>query len=87
MGIRHVVLSITNNGLQDIGYLYIHEDKVSEANASANGHYHWQFIRQKFRARQVGQNPPSSQETSEDSSSPITKLGRMAEQPSFKFNQ
>ena len=48
MGIRHVVLSLTNIGIQDIGYLYLHEDKVSEANASANGDYHWRFISQKF---------------------------------------
>ena len=66
MGILHVVLSLTNGGIQDIGYLYIHEDKVSEANVSANRHYHWRFIRQKLRSLQAGQNPPSSQETSED---------------------
>jgi hypothetical protein len=81
MGIRHVVLSLPSCDLHDTGYLYIHDDKVSETNASANGHYHCHFIRHKFRALQVGQNPPFSHDTSEDSSQPITMLRRMAEQP------
>ena len=52
-GTRHVVLSIINCGFSESGYLYIHDEQMSEANALAKGHYHWRFIRDRMIFNEV----------------------------------
>ena len=39
-GTRHTILTTRNCGLQDYGYLYIHDYSFSKAYVLAKGHYH-----------------------------------------------
>ena len=76
-GTRHVILTITNCGLQDQGYLYIHEDRLSEAHVFAKGHYHWRFIRDRMQPSGGFQGEPSS---TSPQSEPNLKLRKLAKQ-------
>ena len=43
-----MVLSITNCKINGSGYLYIHEESLSEAYTTSKGHYHWRFVRDRM---------------------------------------
>ncbi len=46
MNRRHVVVELPSNVLFDFGYVYIHEEGISESQGKARGHHHWRFIKE-----------------------------------------
>ena len=45
-GRRHMVISISAPKTFSFGYVYIHEDALSDGQAKARGHHHWRFIKE-----------------------------------------
>ena len=48
MGTYHLLFFINNCPIQESGYLYIHNDNLSEGFAADKGHHHWHFIRARM---------------------------------------
>jgi hypothetical protein len=42
-----MVTFLRGNLMENLGYLYLHDDNLSEVYAKAKGHYFWRFIRDK----------------------------------------
>ena len=47
-GIMHLVLIIPNSNISEGGYLYIHNERLSEGLVAATGHYHWRYVRSRL---------------------------------------
>mgnify|MGYP000005148754 FL=1 len=60
MGRRHFVVHVPTTMFFDIGYLYIHEDGLSEGQAKARGHHHYRFVREGCDALNINMNSLSS---------------------------
>ena len=46
MNRRHVIIDVISDTVLEFGYVYIHEDGVTESQAKARGHHHWRFIKE-----------------------------------------
>ena len=46
-GIRRMIALFRGNFTENFGYLYMHEDDLSEAHIKAKSHYLWRFIKEK----------------------------------------
>ena len=46
MNRRHVVVELPSNVMLDFGYIYIHEEWISESQGKARTHHHWHFIKE-----------------------------------------
>ena len=42
-----MVAFLRGNLMENLGYLYLHDDNLSEVYAKAKSHYFWRFIRDK----------------------------------------
>ena len=52
-GRRHIIISLVVPEVFSFGYVYIHEDTLSDGQAKARAHHHWKFIKENSQTFKI----------------------------------
>ena len=88
-GIMHLVLIIPNSNISEGGYLYIHNERLSEGLVAATGHYHWRYVRSRLDLSNsvILEQTESPKEDSSPHSEPNLKLRRKSKEREATHNR